>query len=204
MGTCTVIHHCIYAGRITNRVMGATEMNTKHNGFTLLELIVTIAIASILVGLAIPTFTDLIKSSQLTTTNNEVVANLNYARIEAVKRNSDISIMFDTTRSIIVLPANCTNSSCWLRASSPLPNGYTLAFYKWDGSNYILGTGVKFFGNGSADNIGYIKICTPEKKMKVISILFVGHSRTAKDTNGNGLPELFNPKTNALEDVPAC
>src|SRR5574343_188631 len=108
-------------------------MNIKHNGFTLLELIVTIAIASILVGLAIPTFTDLIKSSELTTTNNQVVTELNYARHEAIKHNSKIIVTLDSaTQSMIVMPAGCSSNSCWLRTSSPLPKGYSLMFYKAD------------------------------------------------------------------------
>lgn len=181
-------------------------MNIKHNGFTLLELIVTIAIASILVGLAIPTFTDLIKSSQLTTTNNQVVANLNFGRNEAIKRNASIAVTLDSaTQSIIVLPVGCSNSSCWLRASSPLPKGYSLEFYKWDGnSDYTTSTGVNFSGDGSSDGLGYIKLCTPEKKVKAIVVLFVGHSKTAKDTNGNELPEIRYPKDNTFKDVTPC
>lgn len=181
-------------------------MNINTKGFTLLQLMATIAIASVLVGLAVPTFTDLIKSSQLTTTNNQVVANLNFGRNEAIKRNTGITVTLDSaTQSMIVMPTGCSSSSCWLRVSSPLPKGYSLAFYKWDGSSsYITSTDVKFSGDGSAGNTGYIKICTPEKKVKIISILFVGHSRTAKDTNGNGLPEIRDPKTNTLQDVTPC
>jgi type IV fimbrial biogenesis protein FimT len=59
------------------------EYNT---GFTLLELMITIAIAGILVGVAIPSFTSIITSNRLTAYANELVTALNLARNEAVKR----------------------------------------------------------------------------------------------------------------------
>jgi type IV fimbrial biogenesis protein FimT len=183
-------------------------MKTKYNGFTLLELMITIAVASVLAGLAAPTFTDLMKSSQLTTANNQVVASLHLARSEAVKRGSNILVTIDNaTRSIIVLPEGCNNSSCWLR-TSPLPSRYNLSFYKMNHSSITSirysGAGTTDANDGTQDKGGYMKICTPEKKVNVVVVSPVGHSRTAKDTNNNGIPELRNQSTGVLEDVPPC
>jgi type IV fimbrial biogenesis protein FimT len=68
------------------------EMLTKNVGFTLVELIVTVAIAGILVGLAIPSFTSIIRSNRLTTYTNEFVTALNLARSEAIKRGEQVTI----------------------------------------------------------------------------------------------------------------
>jgi type IV fimbrial biogenesis protein FimT len=65
---------------------------TKNLGFTLIELIITISIAAILVGIAIPSFGSIIKSTRLTTYANELVSSLNLARSEAVKRGVQISV----------------------------------------------------------------------------------------------------------------
>jgi len=65
---------------------------TANLGFTLIELIVTISIVAILVGVAIPGFTSIINSTRLTTYANELVASLNLARSEAVKRGVQISV----------------------------------------------------------------------------------------------------------------
>ncbi len=69
-----------------------SNKQTKNLGFTLIELIITISIAAILVGIAIPSFDSIIKSTRLTTYANELVSSLNLARSEAVKRGVQISV----------------------------------------------------------------------------------------------------------------
>jgi len=75
------------------------EIDTDHKtarrsvlGFTLIELLITIAIGSILLALAVPSFNSLIVSSRLTTQANDFVAAVNFARSEAIKRNSSVSL----------------------------------------------------------------------------------------------------------------
>ena len=56
-------------------------------GFTLVELMVTIAVLAILVVLAVPSFTSIINANRLAAQSNEVVAALQLARMEAIKQN---------------------------------------------------------------------------------------------------------------------
>lgn len=63
----------------------------RMSGFTLVELMITIGVASILLAIAVPSFNQLIVTNRLTTQANEVVAALNFARSEAIKRNTSIS-----------------------------------------------------------------------------------------------------------------
>ncbi|MCK5829671.1 MAG: GspH/FimT family pseudopilin [Methylococcales bacterium] len=64
----------------------------KCNGFTLIELMVTLAISGIVMSIGIPSFDQIIKNNRLTTNINELVISLNLARSEAVKRNQPVTI----------------------------------------------------------------------------------------------------------------
>lgn len=56
-----------------------------QRGFTLVELMVTLAVLAILAAVAVPSFQDTIRSNRVTTENNELLAALNLTRTEAIK-----------------------------------------------------------------------------------------------------------------------
>lgn len=60
-------------------------------GFTIVELMITVAVASILLAIAIPSFNQMIISGRLTAQANEMVAAMTLARSEAIKRNANIT-----------------------------------------------------------------------------------------------------------------
>lgn len=57
------------------------------DGFTMIELMVTIAVMAILAALAVPSMQGMIASSRLTSDANDVLAALNLARSEAIRLN---------------------------------------------------------------------------------------------------------------------
>jgi len=63
-----------------------------NTGFTLLELLMALAIAAILVSLAAPSFANIIKDNRLTTQYNELLASLSLARSEAIKRAIPVTV----------------------------------------------------------------------------------------------------------------
>lgn len=65
----------------------------RNQGFTLIELIVAIAVAAILLTVAVPSLTNLIRSNRVTGQTNELVAMINFARNEAIRRNDDIPVV---------------------------------------------------------------------------------------------------------------
>lgn len=74
----------------------------KHpaSGFTLIELLVTLAVAAILLAIGVPGLRNILLTNRLATTANEVVAALNLARSEAIKRNARVDFNADGSVSV--------------------------------------------------------------------------------------------------------
>ena len=58
-------------------------MQNKHKGFTLIELMVTIAVMAIIAMMAAPSFGDMLQRQNLNKSTKELVATLNQARAKA-------------------------------------------------------------------------------------------------------------------------
>lgn len=61
-------------------------------GFTLIELMVSLAVAAVLIGLAVPAFNDLVRQRAMISRANDLVLALGYARSEAVRRGGLVSV----------------------------------------------------------------------------------------------------------------
>jgi type IV fimbrial biogenesis protein FimT len=84
----------------------AASPRRMQAGFSLVELMVTVTVATVLLVIAIPSFRNLMLSNRLSTTANEMVRALNLAKLEAIKRNTNVQF--------------CSNSSS---ANQPGPLG---------------------------------------------------------------------------------
>lgn len=59
-----------------------------QGGFTLIELMVTLAVAAIVVAMAVPSFQSVLNGSRLAGATNEMITSLQLARAEAIRRNA--------------------------------------------------------------------------------------------------------------------
>lgn len=94
--SCSRVHD---AGRLRDR------------GFTLIELMITLAVAVVLIMVAAPSFTSVTAANKLTTVANDVVGAISVARMEAVKSNTSAQLCGDTgtgTNGTDTLGAACT------------------------------------------------------------------------------------------------
>lgn len=69
----------------------------QEHGFTMLELLVTVAVVAVLAAIAFPSFKSVIQSNQVATTSNEVLAAFSFGRSEAVRTNSGAGICPSST-----------------------------------------------------------------------------------------------------------
>jgi type IV fimbrial biogenesis protein FimT len=64
----------------------------KTGGFTLIELMIVLAVVAVMVGAGAPAMTSMIRSIQLTNASNDLLWGLFMARSEAVKRKSRVVV----------------------------------------------------------------------------------------------------------------
>lgn len=77
---------------VSERVVLGDVVMAVARGFTLIELMTTVAVLAILLAIAVPSFSDSILSSRLSSYASDFVASTHVARSEAIKRNGRVSI----------------------------------------------------------------------------------------------------------------
>lgn len=91
-------------------------------GFTLIELMVTLAVGALLLTVAIPSFRTLLRNYQVSTQADDFLGSVLTARSEAVKRGAQV-VLCAVPDSTVALP-NCTAgaASAWMVFVAPTPN----------------------------------------------------------------------------------
>lgn len=66
----------------------------RHNerGFNILELMVTLTVAAVALGLGIPTFTEVLANNRMAGAANDLITSIHTARTEAVKRRATVTL----------------------------------------------------------------------------------------------------------------
>lgn len=127
----------------------------RQNGFTIVELMITLAIAGVLVAFAAPAFNNVIRDNRLTTSANDVSLALNLARSEAIKRAVQIDVAAtdgDWADGVTVE----INGGDTLRVFPPFTGGMTLS--ETGGL-----TTVSYLGTGRASAAAAFEICDSER-----------------------------------------
>ncbi|OGU20181.1 MAG: pilus assembly protein [Hydrogenophilales bacterium RIFOXYD1_FULL_62_11] len=86
-------------------------MEMGRRGFTLVELLVTLAVGAILLAIAIPGYAFLANTNKLAAVTNELVVALQLARSEAVKRGQRVTVCKSANASSS--SASCSNAGGW-------------------------------------------------------------------------------------------
>ena len=80
---------------------------SKQSGLTLFELLIGLAVLSILLTVGVPSFQSTVDNNRLAAQTNALVTALNLARSEAVKRGAPVSICASTDQ------ATCSGATAW-------------------------------------------------------------------------------------------
>ncbi len=176
--------------------------NAKQRGFTLIELMVTIAVAAILIAVGIPSFSDFIKRGQITEQRDTLYASLMLARSEAVNRSHSMSLCVSSNQTSCdaVGGGSVSWSSGWLvfvdldRDGAVDAGETVLKVVKPDFSGSLVwdnGDVITYDSEGGADKTGTFTICEAGKDVSYARAIIISSSgRIRRDTtsaNGGAL-----------------
>jgi len=168
-----------------------TNRALEEAGFTLIELMVTIAVAAIILMVAIPSFKEMIDNNRLVTQVNAFTTSLATARSEAIQRALQVTACKSANGT------SCTTSGNWeqgwivfedvngngddlIRVFSALPTGYTLRV-SGNFSDWIAYTRTGMSTGSSGEGVaGTFRVCTADAvttKSRSIEINTTGRAR---------------------------
>lgn len=167
---------------------GRPARRVRHSGgFTLIELMVTVAVAGILAVVAVPAMTALVNGNRLAGNTSEMTSALSLARAEAIRRNAPVSICRSTNGMTC---AGGADWSSWIVVSGTdviRSNAAT-------GNTQISGPagGILFRSSGLIDGERRVTVCVPsdqpEQNQRVITVMVSGNLVTERASGGGTCP----------------
>lgn len=158
---------------------------TEKNGFTLVEMMVTVAILGILLAVGVPSYQNFILNSRMTTQANDFLTTLNYTRSEAVKRNTRVTMCKSSNGTTCEVTAITAATASWKTGWIIFGDGNTAGIL--DGDDTILRVQGALSGGG--DLLGNANV------INYVSYVGNGHSQLANGGMQGGTFSLCSPVT---------
>lgn len=194
-------------------VEGAGELTSLRDaGFTLIELMVTIAVLAVIVTIATPSFASIINGNRLAGASNEISALLQLGRMEALRRNQVVIVcpVADPEASSSNVAICTTDNPSGMKAFVPGANvlgRYTFpsrvqASFSGQFGNRLLFRPDGFARSSSSVNAfvnALVSVCiptsTPPENIRHISIESGSRITTARVSGDGACP---TPSSNSL------
>ena len=144
--------------------------DTRETGFTLVELMVALAIVTIAVGLAMPSYLQWHAQSQLRQATSEIATQLTIARMAAMNRNRSVDVTVQSSGGAVHVSAVTSSSGVPVIKDTPLQSGATSVVgspitvsFSSMGTRTSGGTGVQTIG-----------VCDASKRQYAVTVIPTG------------------------------
>ena len=177
-------------------------------GFTFVELMVTLTIAAVLLGIAVPSFQSVFLATRLSSYANEMVASTMLARSEAINRNTSVTLCVAANPYNAAAPACGTggwengylvmcatnaspdNTACRAGGSAVLAIQYRPALATgWKATEQSGLAAIAFQPTGTGATSSNITICrslpTPGSNERVLRVGPTGRASVSKTATGS-------------------
>jgi len=145
-----------------------TNLLDRQRGFTLLEVIIVMAIMGIVAAIGIPSFSDWREKQAVRSATQALLAHLKQARIKAVADNRSVSVKFTST-SYIFDADTTTDSSCGLCKNE------VVSFGQFSNDFTVSPTTTRTFSSRGTANSGTITL-TSGSSVKKITMNVIGRA----------------------------
>ena len=170
----------------------------RPSGFTLIELMVTVAVVGVLAVVGVPAMTGLIHANRLAAANDNLTAALQLARSEAIRRGASVTVCASANGT------TCANQTAWTRwivrgrdnaASAAGPEVIDIMRDETPAGTIALqgpAAGVRFRPSGMVDSAQALTVCMPStylsQNQRVVTVMLSGGVRTARAGGGGTCP----------------
>lgn len=168
-------------------------------GFSLVELLVVVALLGIVMSLAVPALSEMVLRNRFTLAVNAMAGTLSFSRSEAITHNESVVICKGTAET------GCQNARKWqqgwlvfldkndnrvwdagevlLGTHAALPAEFSLDWKAFPSSNFVI-----FYPNGTASSNGSFVFCDLSKKIpaKALILSKPGRIRNSDKTAEGG------------------
>jgi len=172
-------------------------IKNKQKGVTLIELMITLAVAAVLTVVALPDLTAMIQNNRIASQANDLIGAMNLARSEAIKRGVQANVcaanttqtacgnnwsngwlvyVDQTSTGAITTLGSLQNTDIILKARPQLRSGNTLRSTDLQ---------ISYLSSGFSDAAQAFSLCDERGNDfgRVISITNTGRAATARTTN---------------------